>query len=299
MITGVGVAILGIYNGLFPILNPTAPARSTSDSIFICALLLAPWLAELVLALRLTAVFPPSQTPKRKLAAILVFPVTIKCARLGCCIALCTMWIRSDEIGFDSVLSQAENSEWRRFVPYHIAEIFLQIFDNMYLSALFICKLHGGHIFRAQDVQRVSLGLKGSLASRLRMLFWIAIGNFVFPILFNIATIIDIFVDPQYMLRIPNFLLTNYYLSIIGVVFATVWSSSKLHRSSPAVSLLPSHEETKAGSANTGGVMRIESGPGFLGSTAGKIHTGPSTESSNSSREVVPLTVVVRRESLQ
>ena len=37
----------------------------------------------------------------------------------------------------------------------------------------------------------------------------------------NVAIIIDVFVDTDYLLRISNLLLTNYYISIIGVVFAT------------------------------------------------------------------------------
>ncbi|EKM48947.1 uncharacterized protein PHACADRAFT_202200, partial [Phanerochaete carnosa HHB-10118-sp] len=77
-----------------------------------------------------------------------------------------------------------------------------------------------------QDSQRVTFGAGGSLASRLRTLFWIAVGNFVFPVIFNIALTTVIFVDPQYTTLTGNLFITDYYLSIIGVVFATLWSTS-------------------------------------------------------------------------
>ena len=40
-------------------------------------------------------------------------------------------------------------------------------------------------------------------------------------VIFDIACIIDLFVDSQYLIHMSNLLLTNYYFSIIGVVFAT------------------------------------------------------------------------------
>ncbi|EKM54656.1 uncharacterized protein PHACADRAFT_197086 [Phanerochaete carnosa HHB-10118-sp] len=54
--------------------------------------------------------------------------------------------------------------------------------------------------------------------------------------MFNIAVVIDVFVDPQYVLHVANLLITNYYLSIIGIVFATVWSTStSVKKSQPDV----------------------------------------------------------------
>ncbi|GJE97670.1 hypothetical protein PsYK624_138910 [Phanerochaete sordida] len=253
IIVGIGVAMLGIYDGLSPVLNPTSPVSDAAGSAFICALLLAPWLAELVLAFRLASLFPSSHTPRLTFAIILAFPVIVKCARLGCCIALSIDWVRKRIMSLDIVLAEAEGPGWRDGLPWYLcAELLLQILDNSYLSTVFIWKLHRGHIFHRRGAERAAVSSRSSLTSRLKTLFWIAIGNFIFPILFNIATIVDVFVDPQYVLRIPNLLLANYYLSIIGVVFATVWCTSSGYSSrEPPLLALQLSDSSKIESASS------------------------------------------------
>ena len=56
-------------------------------------------------------------------------------------------------------------------------------------------------------------------------MFWIAASNFVFPICFNIAQVVVIFTTHE--TAVPSYLMwTNIYVSILGLVFATVWSNS-------------------------------------------------------------------------
>lgn len=91
-----------------------------------------------------------------------------------------------------------------------------------YCSLFFLYKLR---LFR-------QLGLSGwvirrkSIMSRLRGLFVIALGNFVFPIILNLMQIFFISTDRSF-LHGTYVLLTNNFVSIIGVVFATVWTSSQ------------------------------------------------------------------------
>ena len=64
----------------------------------------------------------------------------------------------------------------------------------------------------------------GSSASRLRTLFWIALSNFVFPVIFDIAMLILVFRDLNYM--DGSYVTTvNSYVSILGVLFSTIWAS--------------------------------------------------------------------------
>ena len=59
----------------------------------------------------------------------------------------------------------------------------------------------------------------------MRTLFWIAVTNFVFPVILNIAQIILLFLDPAEFYVVYVFY-ASLYLNIIGVLLATVWHSS-------------------------------------------------------------------------
>ncbi|KIK29864.1 hypothetical protein PISMIDRAFT_444767 [Pisolithus microcarpus 441] len=64
----------------------------------------------------------------------------------------------------------------------------------------------------------------GGVAARIRQIFYISLANFVFPLIFNIAQIICITTD-----RAPTtgttLLMVNNYVTVIGVLFATLWFS--------------------------------------------------------------------------
>ena len=57
------------------------------------------------------------------------------------------------------------------------------------------------------------------------ILFWIAVTNFVFPVILNIAQIIISFLDPVEFHSVYIFY-ASLYFNIIGVLLATVWRSS-------------------------------------------------------------------------
>ncbi len=69
---------------------------------------------------------------------------------------------------------------------------------------------------------------------RLKTLFWIAVFNFVFPIIFNVVLIVLIIFNVVLIVlvfRDHNFLegsyiiYTNNYVEIIGVLLATIWAT--------------------------------------------------------------------------
>ncbi|KAI1786383.1 hypothetical protein LXA43DRAFT_1110117 [Ganoderma leucocontextum] len=62
-----------------------------------------------------------------------------------------------------------------------------------------------------------------SWAERIRTLYHIAVSTFVFPILFNIAEIFVIFYDPNFF-HGATVVTVNCYVTIIGVLFATIWA---------------------------------------------------------------------------
>ena len=64
----------------------------------------------------------------------------------------------------------------------------------------------------------------GSYASRLRTLFWIALSNLVFPVIFDIAQLILIFRDSDFVDG-SHVITANSYVAILGVLFSTIWAS--------------------------------------------------------------------------
>jgi hypothetical protein len=67
--------------------------------------------------------------------------------------------------------------------------------------------------------------ISGSLAFRIKTALYIAIGNFIFPVLFNVAMIISVYRDSDFTLHATSLMIANTYVAVIGVAFATLWSA--------------------------------------------------------------------------
>jgi hypothetical protein len=67
--------------------------------------------------------------------------------------------------------------------------------------------------------------LLASLTSKFRGIFWIATCNFVIPVFLSLVTAIFHLVIKEKLLTILYIDLANGYISIIAVVFATLWAS--------------------------------------------------------------------------
>ncbi|KAI6142995.1 hypothetical protein BKA82DRAFT_1008034 [Pisolithus tinctorius] len=91
----------------------------------------------------------------------------------------------------------------------------MQIADNLYSISFFLYNLH---------VHTSSIKGAGGIADRICRIVYISVTNCVFPVVFNIAQIIFITTD-----RSPTtsavLLLINSYVTVMGVMCATLWSS--------------------------------------------------------------------------
>lgn len=65
-----------------------------------------------------------------------------------------------------------------------------------------------------------------SFSERVRILFWIASTNFVFPVLFSIAQLIVVLRPNVNVADVNDIVLVNTSIAVIGVVFATVWAGT-------------------------------------------------------------------------
>ncbi|KAJ7732258.1 hypothetical protein B0H14DRAFT_2479696 [Mycena olivaceomarginata] len=218
---GIIAAGLVIHLMVKSILSPFAGINTTGTLAYIILEMWKPWFAEAVLLLRIAIVFPRSKLP-----VLLVFPITIKTARVVLDIIFSVQWAKrlsSSDPGNNFVVLNALPDWLLRTV------FFLELFDNLYISSLFLWKL------RSQRQSRLAAGSaiesvapnnsKQSYTSKLQGLFWIATTNFVFPLILGIIQIVTIFVGNDAVLS-TSFQMTNTYVIIMSTVFATIWSST-------------------------------------------------------------------------
>src|SRR6267154_6291079 len=247
-------------------LYPTA-AVSLAAVIIVSVLgFVAPLIIESTLVIRLTAVYPRESTPKFKFWSILLVPIIFKIIRVintaiylhryiatiydaGLSIySLATaqsLW-GDWQIKFDWILQAVDNTSVKTRV------LFADTNDigSRFVSFMFLRRLRqtGEGVVPSSKMvnyiifHTVLIHLLGAIASRLRALFLIALSNFVFPVILNIIQLGLIFSSSSSFFRTTLVYNVNCYVTIIGVVFATVWSigSRKLEEASlpPARSLL-------------------------------------------------------------
>ncbi|KAL4075467.1 hypothetical protein J3A83DRAFT_1975525 [Scleroderma citrinum] len=228
--------VLGILNGITSGRAILDPFHSTPESIYVATIFFAtfsPLFYDSILLTRLLMLYPVEVTPVLQLFRIFGFPVCIKCCRLVVLSLYLHQFIQSTK----SLLSLEQHAEatWFRN-PYITAEWTMQILDNMYCVAFFLYKLHS----RTSRIQQTN-----TVTERIRRIFFIAIANFVFPLIFNIAQLICITTNRSFALG-TMFLLTNGYVTVIGVLCATIWASGsewiRIKRNTPAESSQPSNQ---------------------------------------------------------
>ncbi|KIO00436.1 hypothetical protein M404DRAFT_763847 [Pisolithus tinctorius Marx 270] len=165
-----------------------------------------PLLCDSILLTRLFALYPLSSTPRITLLKIFAFPFCIKCARVVVLTLFFIDYVRS-AIGTDfNPISHNPNL---------IAELSMQIADNMYSVSLFLYSLHA----RTGSIRRA-----GGMSTRIRKIFYISAANFVFPLIFNIVLIIFI-TTTQLFVTSALLLLINNFVTVMGVLCATLWFS--------------------------------------------------------------------------
>ncbi|KAG7096007.1 hypothetical protein E1B28_006689 [Marasmius oreades] len=196
------------------ILYPLQPVSKELLTGVIVFAMVSPVFIDSILLFRLLAFYPLHRTSKRVFFLVLLLPVVVKCGRFTAVVLYLNSFTRGSG-QLPSVLLAAA-STWPRN-PYIMTEWSLQMVDNTYASVFFLYKLYA-----CQKPGTVSLRSR-SLLSTIRTLFLVALGNFIFPIIMNIASIVLIATDPSFV-NGSYILLANNYVAILGVVFATIWT---------------------------------------------------------------------------
>ncbi|KAI6113615.1 hypothetical protein EDD16DRAFT_1709487 [Pisolithus croceorrhizus] len=193
------------------------PFNLPSTDVFIAAsafVYFPPLLYDSILLTRLLALYPPSSTPPVTLLKIFAFPFCIKCARLAVITLIICDFVRTITTTTTEILVQEAATVWFRN-PNMIAEWTMQIVDNMYSVSLFLHNLH---------VRVRPLKSERGIPNRIRQIFYISVANFVLPLVFNITLLVFVVIDPSTN-PVGVLILTNNYVTVMGVMCATVWFS--------------------------------------------------------------------------
>ncbi|KAI0742305.1 hypothetical protein C8Q80DRAFT_1108373 [Daedaleopsis nitida] len=225
-VLNVSLILLGLALGALNIVVQTRivqalsvhPGITTAYALLTVAI---PALSDCVLLLRVAAVYPPRVIPLRRSVAIYVPTALIKAARILIDILFIVDWARAVS-GYDRD-SPFEASQEAWDTPLPKLAWFLQLVDSAYASGLFLAKLREGRVNNALTRGGASCENTNSYYHRLRTLFWISMSNFVFPVILNLVQLILAFRDKSF-LDGAYVLIVNIYVTIIGVLFATIWS---------------------------------------------------------------------------
>lgn len=216
---GITMGLLNIQILVPSLVEPLVPVDRHSVLAYTFFSASAPILVESILMFRLFAVFPYRQTPKRIFFSIFIPLGLLKAGRLGNLIEFMVTFsglIRNatttEEMGELSLRHTGPKVEW-----------FLQVVDNSIASVLFLWRLNlNNSLFPTGTAASAQ---PRSYSSRIRTLFWIAVSNFIFPVIVSITLLVLYFREGDY-LKCLMFLISNAYIEIIGVLMATVWSAS-------------------------------------------------------------------------
>ncbi|PIL26415.1 hypothetical protein GSI_12172 [Ganoderma sinense ZZ0214-1] len=215
------VFILNV-NTVFLNLQATPRTAIASICLFICV----PFFVQGILILRVRAVYPLNTLSRTRLVAIYGPIALFKLARIANMAYLIFRFRQAinDAGGLSTnTIFTVSQAVWT--FPSTKAEWFLQLFDDMYVSTLFIARLRKPAGVQGKSARPTSQ-YQGTYIQRLKTLFWTAVFNFVFPIIFNIALIILLFHEPDF-LHGSYIIYTNNYAQIIGVLLATVFVAGR------------------------------------------------------------------------
>ncbi|KAE9397038.1 hypothetical protein BT96DRAFT_761514, partial [Gymnopus androsaceus JB14] len=211
---------LGLTNVILlmkSVLNPSIAINRTSVLAFIFILMMVEIFIDSILLFRVFIVYPPARTPLRRVILVFGPLLAFKIGRIVNAIIFMVLFARETK----SIEQSTEFGTITLERPEPKIGWCLQIADNMICSAIFLTRLRG--------VQSRSLRVGGEdgrapFGERLRILFWIALSNFVFPAMVTIALLVLNCVDRNYTHFLLVFI-SNIFVEAFGVLFATIWSS--------------------------------------------------------------------------
>ncbi|KAI6102208.1 hypothetical protein F5141DRAFT_259915 [Pisolithus sp. B1] len=208
--------VTGILNGYINALGLLEPFASDA-TLSICFTfafftLCPPLFYDSILLLRVLTLYPIRSTPLLTLAKVLAVPILVKCGRLVCL----SLFLHGYYVNY---VTNGPATDWFRN-PYVTSEWALQVTDNMYSCGFFLYKLY----VRGSEISKFGSG--STMVYLIRNIFLVSCANFVFPVLFNIAQIISITTNRSY-LTTTLLVLINGYVSVIGVLGATIWARAQ------------------------------------------------------------------------
>ncbi|RPD52580.1 hypothetical protein L227DRAFT_617695 [Lentinus tigrinus ALCF2SS1-6] len=186
-----------------------------------------PLCVQCILFVRIFAVYPPRVISRLLAVAIYGTLLTMTLARVV------NIGIALKKINETSRLS---GNVWAAttvegHVPSLMAELCMALAYDIIASGLFLFRLRQASLSMSMPVRQVPDPVSNgkrfmSYPARVRALFWIALTNFVFPVVFN--TILLIFIQNENFGNIITVIAVssvNVYVQIISVLLATLWCS--------------------------------------------------------------------------
>jgi len=174
---------------------------------------------DTILLIRLVVVYPKPYLGPTRFYLLIMLPILLKAARIGNLIAFIKVLADNtkDPLTADLLIAKV----WVN-APYLKIEWFCQLFDNSYASGFFLLRLGMRNRAQAKVDSRNSTS---AFTQKIKGLMYIAITNFVFPVLFSLVQIIIVYREVN-LAVVNDVVFVNTSIAVIGVVFATVWAGS-------------------------------------------------------------------------
>lgn len=223
-----------------------------------CILFFIPLVTDCSLPLRILAFYPPQVASWQKRAAVIAFPVLMKIPRLIVVSMFTNVAVQNSSGG----IAQAATALTHQ--PYAIIEWSMQLADTGYCTAFLLWKLHtfGSSNFRSK-----------SLAAIIKRVAYTVLGTFFIPVCLTTAVIVCQ-ASGLPPLQWSNTLVANVYVSVIGAVFCTLWSTifqtqGKMTQNTSSDSRLDSRRNKSS--------LFITSNPRSIGSMGSPLGHTPAT----------------------
>ncbi|TCD68956.1 hypothetical protein EIP91_009346 [Steccherinum ochraceum] len=171
---------------------------------------------DCTLLVRLYAIYSARRASRTTLALLVGFPLVLSVGRIVNSTVFCVrLWADLQKVNND-VTASATAGEFSvtTGLPLIKTEWALQIFDDCYSSTLFLYPLYKSGALSQQ---------RASFSKKIATLFWISATNFVFPVVLSVAQLVALLVIPSRYDIALYINEVNIHISIIAVVFATVW----------------------------------------------------------------------------
>lgn len=238
----IAVGIMLDYRGVWLTLDPLSNFPYPFNLSISIMGIIQSLLIDVILLIRLVSVYPRDLVGTQRFVLIITLPVLLKIGRFINLVLLSKTLV---------ALSSGPNAEatilqkWAH-APYIKIEWFGQLIDVSYASSLFLYKIWLHRKDRGQ-VDSDGGNNKVSFGYRLKVLFYIATTNFVVPALFSLIQIITLYRETDQEVT-NDIVLVNTNISVILVVFASIWAGSWA-RSEEIADGLPFHGHAPHGAA--------------------------------------------------